>query len=310
MDADGRLGVYFETASGIVPIKITSSDVNVPVNIAGTTNPVPVSFTGTIPVNISGVTGTLPVSFSGTLPVSIASTLNMNLVSVTGTLPVNINSVTSPLPITLSGVSAANPVPVSISTNPVPVNITHSVMTQPREYPTFIVSATNIILGNNKSLLSLHNASASLIYKVQEVWLINALTTAVTGLVCNFELRRLAGNAPTGGTDLSTSGLETFDTSDATIPLTSFTARSGGTVAGESTKLLYRALWSSDEWGTGSSDVESHAHTQQSLMPLWSRKDPNLRPIVLRQNQGVTIKCATNTILGLWDVFATVTLES
>jgi len=169
------------------------------------------------------------------------------------------------------------------------------------DYPTFIAAATNVTLGNNKSMLSLLNVDATLLVKVREVWIVNSRTANVTGVVAAFEARRITGHS--AGTVIAPQSHDTADALDADI-----TARTGATVAGEAATLLWRRLWSSDEWGPGTHDTEAAQVGHQQVHPNWQSLISQ-RPIVLRQNQGLTIKCATNTVAGTFDLYFVFTVE-
>lgn len=164
----------------------------------------------------------------------------------------------------------------------------------PYEEASFMVLASDVVLGNNKSLLSLYNADATLKVKLQEVWLLNTRTSAVTGVVATFELRKFT-TAHSAGTVLTPVASDSTDSLDADI-----TARTGATIAGEQAIYL-RRLWSTDDWGSGSLDTEGYQVGVQNSRPFWEQR-PNVRPLVLNQNQGVHVKCATNTTAGVFDV--------
>jgi hypothetical protein len=171
------------------------------------------------------------------------------------------------------------------------------------EKPTFTALATSIAIGNNKSMLSILNTSSSVITKILEIYVVNVQTTAVTGVVGNFELRRITGHS--AGTQITL--IEKLDLSDALDSNT--TVRTGGTVSGESTSLLWRSYFSTDEWGTGTLDMEGNEHISQIMFPIFGKRSPAQKPIYLRQNQGLTVKFATNSTAGSFDVMIVMTQE-
>jgi hypothetical protein len=257
--------------------------------------------TGRMAVFLESATGPIQVTVANT---SLATT-------VSGT--VNANITNSPLATSVSGTVNTNITNSTLATtvsNTVSTNIAGITGQLPRtqEEVSYAVSAVGVTLGNNKSLLSIHNAQNGTIVRVHSVWLLNVQTTAITGVVATFELRRLVGTAPTGGTNLSTTGVEELDTNDPTPPLSGITMRTGGTVVGESTKLLRRVVWSTDEYVVGTLDTEGFEHASQAQTPLWG-KGFTTKPIVLRTGQGLTVKCATSTTIGQWDVFALIGVE-
>jgi hypothetical protein len=176
--------------------------------------------------------------------------------------------------------------------------------TKNKEVATFTALATSTSPGNNKSMWSIQNANGSSVtLKIHEIHLINVQTTSVTGVVVNFELRRATSHA--SGTAITS--IEAMDTNDSLNA--NITVRTNATITGESTKLLWRCLWSSDEWGVGSTDVESYDHVFQTMFPIYSRKTNDTKPITLNANECLTIKCATNTTVGSFDIMVVFTQE-
>lgn len=168
--------------------------------------------------------------------------------------------------------------------------------TRPREKPTFTVAATGVALGNGKSLLSLVNGSSSVV-RLINLSLRNVQTSATAGVAAEFHLRRCAGHSV--GTALIPQAHDT-----AQVLAGSITARSGATIAGESATFIDRALWSTDEWGPGTPDTESTDHAFQSIGPQWQ-----WARMVLRNGEGITVRCHTNTTNGTFDAVATFQVE-
>lgn len=169
----------------------------------------------------------------------------------------------------------------------------------PYELATFSVVAENIVVGNNKSMIAIQNTGTSII-KLREIWIINDQTTAVTGVAGEFRVHRIASF--TGGTALTP---VTFDTND-TLPA-GVSCAAGSTIASE-TSLLRTGRWSTDEWGPGTSDVESTDHGSQQLEPFW-KQTPSGKPITLRQNQGAHVRFATNSTAGAFNLRLVFTAE-
>lgn len=159
---------------------------------------------------------------------------------------------------------------------------------------TFSAIATSIAVASNKSMLSILNADATKLVYVYQIYIVNAQTAAATGVIGNFELRRITSHS--AGTLITPLPLETTDVIDADI-----TVRTGGTVGGESASLLNRWLWSTDEFGAGTADVESADHALQNLFPAFQRTQKT-KPIVLGQNEGLTVKFATASTAGSFDI--------
>ncbi len=170
-----------------------------------------------------------------------------------------------------------------------------------KEEPTFFFAATNIAVTTNKSMLSVVNQSSNAL-RIREIRLINVRTTAVTGVVGVFELRRIAGHS--AGTLVVG---EVADTSDSSMTA-SMSVRTGATVFGEGSSLLFRSLWSTDEWSPGTADTESYDHSVMQTFPLYSSDARGTKPITLRQNQGMTLKQTTANV-GTFDVMLTFTVS-
>ena len=186
----------------------------------------------------------------------------------------------------------------------VAVSPNNTSFTRDREFATFTALATGIALGNNKSMFSIQNTTGSAVKcRIHEIYLANVQTTSVTGVVATFELRRATSHA--AGTAITAiERMETTDTLDSSI-----TVRTNATITSESATLLWRALWSSDDWGAGSLDTESNDHLIQTMFPIYSRKTLGLKPITLNANETLTIKCATNTTAGTFDLLVVFTQE-
>lgn len=183
------------------------------------------------------------------------------------------------------------------------LNANGTIATSQTELSTFTVAGTAVALANNKSMISIFNADAVLLTKVHEIYVVNVRTAAVTGVVGSFELRRITSHS--GGTLLTPASMDTTDVLDADI-----TVRTGSTVVGESANLIWRSLFSTDDWGPGTLDTESHNHIFQTMHPIFSRKTHSgTKPLVLRQNEGVTVKFATNSTAGTFDLFLVFTQE-
>lgn len=170
------------------------------------------------------------------------------------------------------------------------------------EEATFTVVAPAVVLGNGKSLLSLYNPSASTkVLKLREYYVRNSQTSAVTGVAAQLEVHKIvSGTAPTGGTNLTTS-IETHDTNDTLGA--GILAGTGHTISGENTASLDIMRISSDEWGPGTLDQEGSQQTISNYLPARVKRDSAQKPlVVMRAGQGVTLKCATNTTAGSFDL--------
>lgn len=167
------------------------------------------------------------------------------------------------------------------------------------ELPTFTLVSVNTTVGNNKSMLAIQNTGTSII-RIREIWIINDQTTAVTGVAGTFEVRRIASF--TGGTSITPVSYDTNDSLPAGI-----TSATASTVSGESV-LLRSGVWSTDEWGPGTLDVEGLDHAIQQVTPFWQQTS-NAKALTVRQNQGIHVKFATNSTAGAFNIRFVFTVE-
>lgn len=204
----------------------------------------------------------------------------------------------------------------AVSSNPFVVagkddsNIVRTIKTLPNgvlenryyELATFNAVATAITTAQNKSLLSVFNSSSRIV-RLEEIYLINVRTTAVTGVSGFFELRRITGHS--GGSVVS--NIESYETSD--VLDVGITVRTSAIVSGESVKLLWRSMFSTDDFGTQALDMDGIEHVFQTMFPVFVKRTNNSKTITLKQNEGLNIKFVTNTTTGLFDVFCVFTQE-
>lgn len=160
---------------------------------------------------------------------------------------------------------------------------------------TFVLWAKDVAIGNNKSMVSLLNASGSgVVVRVEKLFLVNTQNSSVTGVNGSFSLFRMTGHSV--GTTLTPQSHDTSDTLNVSV-----TARTGGTIAGESASELYRWKWGTDEWSTGPADAENFDHAMQSLIPLYLAS-PNEKQITIRPGEGLTLKQTVNSTSGTFDI--------
>ncbi len=181
-------------------------------------------------------------------------------------------------------------------------DINRSFVNQDRQLPTFFFCSGSVNVGNNKSMASIVNDSGSgKIVTIRKISVINITTSAVTGTVANFELRRITGH--TSGTNITT---ETADTQDA-LP-SQITGKIGATVSGEASVRFASWYKTTDDWGSGTLDAEALQTALDNVLPAYAITGEQ-KPIVLREGQGITIKCATNTTAGLFEILIQFTVE-
>jgi hypothetical protein len=169
---------------------------------------------------------------------------------------------------------------------------------------TFIAVASGTQLDLNKSLFSIYNSGSSspVVIKIRRINIINTQTVNVGGTVVLFELRKFASHS--AGTDISPQTMDSADVLNSRI-----TAKTNGTITGESSNSIIRYIWSSDDWNANNSVVEAADHAIQTLIPAWNLNEHNTKPLTLRANEGLTIKNTINTTAGTFDIVVVFTQE-
>lgn len=180
--------------------------------------------------------------------------------------------------------------------------VTISGSAQEVEHPTFVCCVQSIQIGSNKSMYSLVNTTGSTVkIRIREIRLINVQSTAVTGLVANFQLLRCTGHS--AGTTTTCLPHDSTDSLSSNV-----TSRTGATISGESSDCLRRWGWSTDEWAQGAQDVESQDHSTQLLLRAYDVVSKS-KPITLNANEGITLKQTVNSTVGTFDVVVVFTQE-
>jgi hypothetical protein len=173
--------------------------------------------------------------------------------------------------------------------------------TSSNEEATFVAVSLVTAVGNNKSMMSIVNTHATLRVKIKQIIIRNQQTTAVTGIMADFNLRRCTGHS--AGTLIVPEVRDTIDSLNAAI-----TVRTGATIAGESASTMDRWKWSSDEHGVGTLDQEGFDKAFMNCFPMTNITDPSEKRITLRQNQGLTLKQVTNSTAGNFDIIIVFTV--
>lgn len=215
---------------------------------------------------------------------------------VGGRFDINAGSWLGSVAPTVGQKAMANSLPVAMASDQSPIGVTQA----SAEEATFTAVALNATIGNNKSMLSLYNpVGSSKVLKLREYYLRNSKTTAVTGVVGNFQLLRWAHTtAPTGGTVVTPSSHDTADTLGVGID-----ARTGGTLGGtEETQPLDIMRVSTDEWGVGRLDQEGSQQTVANYLPARAKRDAILKAFTARPGQGLHLKHVVNSTAGAFDV--------
>lgn len=175
---------------------------------------------------------------------------------------------------------------------------------------TFVITANDIVPGNGKSMLSVFNAGGSgVLMRLVGLWIYNVRSTAVSGVVNDFSLRKIS--AMSAGTAINTTGSASglIMPMDSTIALNgSITAATGATVTESPAFNIRRWLWSSDEFGSGAADAETTEHTNAQLVAAY-RAQENETPFTYRASEGFTVRQSNNTTVGNFNITAIITQE-
>lgn len=183
------------------------------------------------------------------------------------------------------------------------VDVPSVVTSKEQQNPTFLAYAGDVQIGNNKSMISLVNASGSTVkVKIREIKIISAQTTAVTGLISTMTLLRCTNHS--AGTSLTPQAYDTTDTLSGSV-----TARTGATISGELAPVIRKWNWSTDEYGVGAQDIESMDHALAELLPGWGYPF-GTKPFTLNANEGLTLKQIVNSTVGTFNISIIFTVET
>jgi hypothetical protein len=189
----------------------------------------------------------------------------------------------------------ANAIPVVFASDQTTIPVAGST-----DEKTFTIVTKAVALGNGKSLLSIYNPTAATKkIKLREFYIRNSRSTAVTGVVAEFQIHRWAHTTtPTGGTTITARAHDTSDTLTESVD-----CRTGGTLGGtEEAEPLDVMRISTDEWGPGTADVESNQQAFANYLPARSLSSTVLKPFTANPGQGLHMKMATNTAVSDVDV--------
>lgn len=173
-----------------------------------------------------------------------------------------------------------------------------SLLIEENEEKTFMLNVIDVVIENNKSMVSILNgADSGVKLKVHAVYIKNVQTTAIIGVISTFELLRMTGH--TNGTNITNLNVLAFETTD--ILNSAISVRTGATILGESSISINRWKWSSDDWTIGNATMEGLNHGLQNFLPSMA-KYPKLKPITLLEGEGITLKHSTNSENGVFDI--------
>lgn len=167
---------------------------------------------------------------------------------------------------------------------------------------TFNAFFGGVAFAATKNMASLINQHATELLKIRRITLFNAQTSAVSGVICQIELRKYSSATLTGPTSVTPTKYD----SNNTLP-TTYVCGHAGTIGGTA-ETLRRICWSSDEPAVAaltSDEIEN-------LPPLnvlyeW-QPHSDVQPITLRQNESIMVYNVSGAA-GLLDVAIEFTKE-
>ena len=176
---------------------------------------------------------------------------------------------------------------------------------------TYTVTAAGVAFGNNKSMLAVFNGSGSgRILRIKRIWVLNNQTSAVTGVLTTWTLRRIT--ASSGGS--AQSAVRHDSDSETVASITQVSLASGATITlatGADGTPFRTWVWSNDEpaASAGTSDE------LECVVPLncifdAATGDADIEPIVLREGEGITVQHAGSTTVGVVDVLCEFTMAA
>lgn len=164
---------------------------------------------------------------------------------------------------------------------------------------TFTLTSAGTTFGNAKHMLSIFNGAGSgRVLRIKRIWLLNNQTTAVTGVLTTFALRRTS--AQSAGTSVVPTK---HDTTSANLPAQVLSA-TGATVTNTGDSPVRTFMWSNDEPAASSGTNDEF----ECLVPLncvWDSAtgDTDIEPITLRPGEGLTVQHTGSTTVGVVDIF-------
>ena len=169
----------------------------------------------------------------------------------------------------------------------------------------FTAYYSGVTFAASKNMAAVLNTHASEILRIRRVGLLNAQTAAVTGVICQLEMRGYFSGSP--GLTSPTAVTPTSHDSTNTAPA-SATYGHAGTIAGTATTFR-RVFWSSDEAAISSGTLDE----LETIVPLniifdAGYGDSNVQPLTLRQNQ-MALVFNTTGAAGLLDTWIEFTKE-
>lgn len=164
---------------------------------------------------------------------------------------------------------------------------------------TFTAAGVGVTFGNAKHMLSVFNGAGSgRVLRVKRVWVLNNQTTAVTGVLTTFALRRTS--AQSAGSSVTPTK---HDTASSNLPAQVLCA-TGATVTNTADNQLRTWAWSNDE-PAASSGTNDEFECVVPLSCVWDSAtgDTDIEPITLRAGEGLTVQHTGASAVGVCDIF-------
>lgn len=168
----------------------------------------------------------------------------------------------------------------------------------------YTASFLGVTFGNNKSLATIYNRSgSSLIVRIYRITILNNQTVAVTnGVLTTIELRKISAST-VGANVAGNPGVNVLkhDTNSANLHANIEVSTGATDTVGADT--FRRFMWSTDEPAATAATID-----EWECLPVFNivwdsgYADTNLDPIVLRANEGLSIKQPGANTLGICDI--------
>lgn len=151
-----------------------------------------------------------------------------------------------------------------------------------------------------KNMAAILNTHATEVLKIRRIGLLNAQTAAVTGVLCQLEVRKYTGAGLSGHTAITPTSHDSTNTAPA-----SAVYGHAGTPTGTPVTVR-RVFWSSDEAAiSAATSDELETYVPLNVIFDAGYGDANVQPLTLRQNEMVLIYNTTGAagLLDLWVEF-------
>lgn len=168
---------------------------------------------------------------------------------------------------------------------------------------TFTQYCSGVAFAASRVMAGIKNKHASEKLKIKRIGLLNGQTAAVTGVLCNLEVRKDEANPTWTG---PTVGVITEHDSTNTLPASYDQGHTGTFTASGSQTTLRRTNWSSDEAAVSGATMDE----LECFVPLNIIFDPgygdaDAQPLVLNQNEMLYVWNVSGAagLLDIWTEF-------